>query len=89
MGENECRSFRMRELELVNTGSVFIDFQNKTDYLKGVLFGDWETVDAIAKWLGYSTKKKLNTEEEKCGPDLCCLILYNVNVMWVDCRECI
>ena len=38
------------EVELLNTGSVFIDFQNIIDSLKAVLSGDWETLDAIAKW---------------------------------------
>ena len=41
------------EVELVNTGSVFIE--------------DWQTLDDITKGLDNSTKKKLNTEEEKCA----------------------
>ena len=68
------------EVELVNTGSAFIDFQKIIDCLKAVLCGDLETLDAIAKGSGYSTKKKLNTEEEKCAPVLCCIIIYNVNI---------
>ena len=46
------------EVELVNTGSAFIDFQKIIDCLKAVLSGDLETLDAIAKRSGYSTKKK-------------------------------
>ena len=49
------------EVELVNTGNVFIDFESETDRLKAVL-----SKDDIAKGSKNSIKKKLNTEEEKC-----------------------
>ena len=68
------------EVELVNTGSAFIDFQNIIDCLKAVLSGDWQTLDAISKGSDNSTKKKLNTEKEKWAPVLCCIIKYNVNI---------
>ena len=56
--------------------------------MKAVLSGDWQTLDAIAKGWENGTKKKLNTEEEKYPPIVCCIIKYNVNIRWVDCREC-
>ena len=68
------------EVELVNTDSAFIDFQNIIDCLKAVLSGDWQTLDPISKGSGNSTKKKLNTEKEKWAPVLCCIIIYNVNI---------
>ena len=68
------------EVELVNTGSAFIDFQNIIDCLKAVLSGDWQTLDAISNGSDNSTKKKLNTEKEKWAPVLCCIIIYNVNI---------
>ena len=71
----ERMSADLLELEawLVNTGSVFIDFQNLIDLLKVVLSGDWQTLDDIAKESDNSTKKKLNTEEEKCASVVCCV----------------
>ena len=68
------------EVELVNTDSPFIDFQNIIDCLKAVLSGDWQTLDAISNGSDNSTKKKLNTEKEKWAPVLCCIIIYNVNI---------
>ena len=44
-------------------------------------------LDAIAKKSDNGMKKKLNTEEEKCGAVVCCRIIYNVNIRWVDSRE--
>ena len=66
------------QVELLNSGSVFIDFENIIDCLKAVLSGDWKTLDAIAKGSDNSTKKKLNTEEEKCVPVVYCIIRNNV-----------
>ena len=37
------------EVELVNTGIVFINFQNLINRLKAVLSEDWQTLDNIAK----------------------------------------
>ena len=76
------------EVELVNTGSVFIDFQNLIDRLKAVLSEDWQTLDDIAKGSDNSTKKKLNTEEEKCASVVCCVTKYDVNISWVMCTKC-
>ena len=75
------------QVELVNSGSVFIDFQNIIDCLKAVLSGDWQTLDAIAKGSDNGMRNKLNTDEEKCGAVVCCIIISNVNIRWVDCRE--
>ena len=66
------------EVELVNTGSVFIDFQNLIDRLKAVLYEDWQNLDDIAKGSNKSTKKKLYTEEEKCASVICCLTNHDV-----------
>ena len=68
------------KVELVNTGSAFIDFQNIIDCLKAVLSGDWQTLDAIAKGSDNGTRNKLNTEEEKCGAVVYCIIISNVNI---------
>ena len=76
------------EAELANTGSVFIDFQNLIDRLKAVLSEDWQTLDDIVKGSDNSTKKKLNTEEEKCASVVCCVTKYDVNISWVMCTEC-
>ena len=75
------------EVDLVNTSSVFIDFQNLIDCSKAVLSGDWQTLNAIAKVSDNSTKKKLNMEEEKCATVGCCIRRYNKNTTWVHCRE--
>ena len=44
------------EVELVNTGTVFINFQNLINCLKAVLSEDWQTLDNIAKRSDNSTK---------------------------------
>ena len=48
-----------QEVELVNSGSVFIDFQNIIDCLKAVLSEYWHILDAIAKGSNIGRKKKL------------------------------
>ena len=76
------------EVELVDTGSVFIDFQNLIDRLKAVSSEDWQTLDDIAKGSDNSTKKKLNTELGKCESVVCCVTKYDVNISWVMCTKC-
>ena len=76
------------EVELVDTGSVFIDFQNLIDRLKAVSSEDWQTLDDIAKGSDNSTKKKLNTELGKCESVVCCVTKYDVNISWVMCTTC-
>ena len=45
------------KLELVNTGSLFIDFQNLIDFLKIVLFEDWQTLHDLGPGSNNSVKK--------------------------------
>ena len=61
------------EVELVDTGSVFNNFQNLIDHLKAVSSEDWQTLDDIAKGSDNSTKKKLHTELGKCESVVCCV----------------
>ena len=68
------------EVELVNTDSVFSDFQNSMDRLKAVLSEDQQTLDDITKGSGNSTKKKSNTEEEKCAFVVCGVTKYDINI---------
>ena len=76
------------DVELVDTGSFFIDFQNLIDRLKAVSSEDWQTLDDIAKGSDNSTKKKLNTEPGQCESVICCLTKYDVNIGWVMCTTC-
>ena len=76
------------EVELVYTGSVFIDFQNLIDRLKAVLSEDWQALDDIAKGSDNSTKKKLNAEVGKCESAVCCVTKYDVIISWVMCTTC-
>ena len=46
------------EVELVDTGSVFIDFENLIDCLKTVPSEDWQTLDEIAKGSDNGNKKR-------------------------------
>ena len=48
-----------QEVELVNSGSVFIDFQNIIGCLRAVLSEYWQILDAIAKGSNIGRKKKL------------------------------
>ena len=64
------------EVELVNTGSVFIVVQNVIDCLKAVLSEDWQTLDDNAKGSNDTTKKKLNNEEEVCIYHMLCNKLW-------------
>ena len=68
------------EVELVNTDSVFSDFQNSMDRLKAVLSEDQQTLDDITKGSGNSTKKKSNTEEEKSAFVVCGVTKYDINI---------
>ena len=48
-----------QEVELVNAGSVFIDFQNIIGCLRAVLSEYLQILDAIAKGSNIGGKKKL------------------------------
>ena len=61
---------------------TLLDFQNLIDCLKALLSEDWQT-DHINKGSDNSTKKKLNTEEEKSVSVTCCGTKYDVNIRWV------
>ena len=76
------------QLELVDTGSVFIDFQNLIDRLKDVLSEDWQILDDITKGSDNSTKKKLNTEVGNCESVVCCVTKNDVSISWVMCTTC-
>ena len=75
------------EVELVNTGSVFTDFQNLIDCSKAVLSEDCKTLHDIVRWSDNSTKKKLNIEKDKCLSAVCCITKYNVRTRWAMCTE--
>ena len=78
----EIMSVDLLELgaELVNTGSVFINFQNLIDCLKAVLSEDWLTLDGIGKESNNSTKSKVNTKEENCASLICSGTKYDVDI---------
>ena len=68
MGENEGRSFRIKsgackywlaqlKVELLNTGSHFVDFQNLIDFLKAVLSEHWQTLHDLGRRSENSTKE--------------------------------
>ena len=76
------------KLELVNAGSVFINFQKLIERFKAVLSEDWQILDDIAKGSDNSTNKKLNTEVGKCESVVCCVPKYDVNISWVMCTTC-
>ena len=63
------------EDKLVNTGSVFIDSQNLIECFKAVLSEDWKTLHDIATGSDNSTKKKLNTEKDKCLSAVRCITI--------------
>ena len=54
------------KVELVNVGSVFVNFQNLIERFKAVLSEDWQILDDITKGSDSSTNKKLNTEVGMC-----------------------
>ena len=45
------------KVELVNTGSLFVAFQNLIDFLKAVLSEDWQTLHDLGPGSDNSTKK--------------------------------
>ena len=45
------------KVELVNTGSLFVAFQNLIDFLKAVLSEDWQTLHDLGPGSDKSTKK--------------------------------
>ena len=45
------------KVELVNTGTVFVDFQNLIDFLKTVLSEDWQTLHHLGPGSDKSTKR--------------------------------
>ena len=49
---------------------------------------DWQTLDDIGKGSDNSTKKKVNTEEDKSASVGCCITKYDVNTRWAMCTEC-
>ena len=55
--------------------------------MKAVLSQHWQT-NLINKGSENSSKKKLNTEEEKSVSVICCVTKYDVNIRWVICTEC-
>ena len=61
------------KVELVNVGSVFINFQNLIERFKAVLSEDWQILDDITKGSDNSTNKKLNTEVGMCESVVYCV----------------
>ena len=60
-------------VELVNVGSVFVNFQNLIERFKAVLSEDWQILDDITKGSDNSTNKKLNTEVGMCESVVYCV----------------
>ena len=87
-GEKLSADLLELKVELVNAGSVFINFQNLIERFKAVLSEDWQVLDDIPKESDNSTNKKLNTEVGKCKSVVCCVPKYDLNISWVMCTTC-
>ena len=76
--EGKSEQLLIKEAELVNSGTAFVDLENFMDCLKAVQSKDWETLGSIT--IVSDNKGKKVGKNVRCASIVYCISKYDLNI---------